>query len=198
MRIANHAGVALFLTIAAVCASSAAAQTAPAVGSEPRAEVAFTYNLVRANAPPDGCGCFLMNGGSASFAYRATRSISLVAEGGAVTSSSAPSGRDLTLATYFVGARYALHRSKHFAPFGQALFGFAHASGSLAPDRLGLDSSTAFAMSAGGGVDVSLSHHLAWRAAQADYLLTLLPNRTTDHQNNFRFQSGFVIRFGGK
>jgi outer membrane immunogenic protein len=198
MRIANHAGVVLLWTIATVWVSSASAQTPSAAEGGPRAEVAFTYNLVRANAPPGGCGCFLMNGGSGSFAYRVTSSLSLVAEGGAVISNSAPSGRNLTLATYFDGARYSSHRSKRIAPFGQVLFGFIHAYGSLAPDRLGLDSSTAFAMSAGGGIDLNLSHHLAWRAAQADYLLTLLPNRSTDSQNNFRFQSGIVIHFGGK
>jgi outer membrane immunogenic protein len=197
MRITNHAGVVLLLTIMAVRVSSASAQTPSAARSEPRAEVAFAYNLVRANAPPDGCGCFVMNGGSASFAYRGTPAVSLVAEAGAVTSD-VSSGQELTLATYFTGARYSLHRSRRIAPFGQALFGIAHAYGSLAPDRLGLDSSTAFAMSAGGGVDLNLSHHLAWRAAQAEYLLTLLPNRSSDHQNNFRFQSGIVILFGGK
>jgi outer membrane immunogenic protein len=182
MRIANHAGVVLLWTIATVWVSSASAQTPSAAEGGPRAEVAFTYNLVRANAPPGGCGCFLMNGGSGSFAYRVTSSLSLVAEGGAVISNSAPSGRNLTLATYFDGARYSSHRSKRIAPFGQVLFGFIHA----------------FAMSAGGGIDLNLSHHLAWRAAQADYLLTLLPNRSTDSQNNFRFQSGIVIHFGGK
>lgn len=198
MLITNHAGVALLSTIAAVWVSSASAQTPPDARVEPRGEVAFTYNLVRANAPPDSCGCFLMNGASASFAYRGTPSLSLVAETGAVTSGDVSSRRDLTLTTYFVGARHSLHRSKRIAPFGQVLFGFAHAYGSLAPDHLGLDSSTAFAMSGGGGLDLNVSRHLAWRAVQADYLLTFLPNRSTGHQNNFRFQSGIVIHLGGK
>jgi hypothetical protein len=53
-------------------------------------------------------------------------------------------------------------------------------------------------MAAGGGVDLSLTRHLAFRLVQADYLLTLLPNRTNNLQNNFRFSTGIVFHFGGK
>jgi hypothetical protein len=72
----------------------------------------------------------------------------------------------------------------------------AHASGDLAPDQLHIDSSTAFAMAAGSGLDLSLTHHVAVRLFQTDYLLTLLDNRVNGHQNNFRFSTGIVFHFG--
>jgi hypothetical protein len=34
------------------------------------------------------------------------------------------------------------------------------------------------------------------RVFQAEYLLTRAPNGTNDHQNNFQFGSGIVIRLG--
>ena len=51
-------------------------------------------------------------------------------------------------------------------------------------------------MSAGGGHDLELNRRFAVRVFQTDYFLSLLPNRTTDHQNNFRFSAGLVVRFG--
>lgn len=51
-------------------------------------------------------------------------------------------------------------------------------------------------MALGGGLDVNLARHVAYRVFQTDYLLTLLPNGTNDRQNNFRFSTGIVFRFG--
>jgi hypothetical protein len=53
-------------------------------------------------------------------------------------------------------------------------------------------------MAAGGGLDLTLTRHLAIRLVQTDYLLTLLPNQSNDHQNNFRFSTGVLFRFGNK
>lgn len=163
----------------------------------PRAEAAVTYNWVHTNAPPDGCGCFSMNGASGSFAFRLTHSISLVGEAGGVTTGNVDAtGLDLTLSDYLAGARYSLRRSSRWTPFAQVLLGAAHASGGLSPSELGIGSSTAFAMTAGGGLDFNINHHFAVRAFQTDYYLTLLPNLADDHQNNFRFSTGIVYRFG--
>jgi outer membrane immunogenic protein len=166
--------------------------------SEPRAEVAVTYAWVHTNAPPGGCGCFSMNGANGSFAYRLTSSISVVGEAGAVTAGNVDAtGLDLTLADYLAGARYSVRHFPRLTPFAQVLLGDAHASGGLSPGSLGIGSSNSFAMTAGGGLDVTLTHHFALRVFQTDYYLTLLPNRDDDHQNNFRFSAGIVYRFGG-
>jgi outer membrane immunogenic protein len=186
--------LALLLPVAAVAASPVAA---PVEGT-PKAEIAFTYDWVHTNAPPAECGCFSMNGGSGSFAYRVHHSWSVVGEAGAETNGNVNSmGLDLTLAEFLAGGRYTLRNHSRLHPFGQVLLGVAHTSGSLSPDQIGLGAATSFAMTAGGGLDVKLSPHFALRAVQADYLLTLLPNRTNDHQNNVRLGAGIVVYFGG-
>jgi peptidoglycan-associated lipoprotein len=185
----------LLLAVAALAVGSPAALAQDA----PLAEAAATYSWIHTNAPPSGCGCFSMNGGNASFAYSLTRTIAMVGEVGAVANGNVDStGLNLTLSNYLVGGRYSLRRFQRLTPFGQVLAGAAHASGSFSPGQLNLGSSTAFAMTAGGGLDLNLSRRFALRLLQTDYYLTLLPNRTNDHQNNFRFSTGIVVRFGRK
>ena len=71
-----------------------------------------------------------------------------------------------------------------------------HASGQLTPNSSGLaGSGNGFAMTAGGGLDVTLSHHFSLRAVQADYFLTRFSNSGNDRQNNFRIGAGIVYRF---
>jgi peptidoglycan-associated lipoprotein len=193
----------MLLIVAAVSLLPAAAQTpstpARALPTQPAPELALTYTYLHANVPPNACGCFSMNGGSASFAYPFTYSFSLVAEAGAETNSNVTSsGLDLTLSEYLAGPRYSLRKVSRITPFAQLLVGAAHTSGALSPAQFGLGSSTAFAMATGGGLDLNLTRRFAWRLFQTDYLLTLFPNRTNDHQNNFRFSTGVVVRFGKK
>jgi opacity protein-like surface antigen len=96
--------------------------------------------------------------------------------------------------------------------FGHALFGEQHASlsaGVSVPILGGIsapvDSSNAFAMAFGGGIDIGLSKHFAIRAAQLDYIRTNfnsadaltsgLSSNVNDHQNSFRYSGGVVWRF---
>jgi peptidoglycan-associated lipoprotein len=187
----------MWLILAAVSIAPAAAQTESVSAAEPGPELALTYTYLHANAPPGGCECFSMNGGGVSFAYPVSHSFSVVGEAGAVTNGNVDStGLNFTLSHYMGGGRYSLRRFSRFTPFAQIVMGAAHASGDLAPDQLHIGSSTAFAMAAGGGLDLNLTHHVAVRLFQTDYLLTLLNNRVNDHQNNFRFSTGIVFHFG--
>jgi hypothetical protein len=95
--------------------------------------------------------------------------------------------------------------------FGHALFGAAHSglSAGITVPILGgisapLDSSNAFAMAFGGGVDIGISRHFAIRAAQVDVIrtnfytldsLTGLTTGTSTNQNNFRYSGGVIWRF---
>jgi outer membrane immunogenic protein len=204
MRTNMRATFAMLLIVAAVSLAPAAAQQTPstparALAPQPGPELALTYTYLHANVPPNACGCFSMNGGSASFAYPLAHSFSIVAEAGAEANSNVTSsGLDLTLSDYLAGPRYSLRKSSRITPFAQLLLGAAHTSGALSPGQFGLGSSTAFAMATGGGLDLNLTRHLAWRVFQTDYLLTLFPNRANDHQNNFRFSTGVVFHFGNK
>jgi opacity protein-like surface antigen len=100
-----------------------------------------------------------------------------------------------------------------FSVFGHSLFGVAHSSlgaGVTLPIiggvSTGLTSANAFAMALGGGLDIELSRHLAFRAGQVDYLYTrfsptealstgLFSNSLSGHQNSFRYSTGIVFRF---
>jgi outer membrane immunogenic protein len=163
-------------------------------GSGP--EVGINYQYVHTNAPPGGCGCFSMNGGSAWFAYKWDRSLAAVAELSTERSSNVDGlGDDLTITSYLFGPRYSLREGGRFVPFGQFLLGGAHASGSFAPGNGGYPgSSNAFAFAAGAGLNISLSRRFSVRAFQADYYLTHFSNGVNDHQNNLRIGAGLVIR----
>lgn len=186
--------LALLLPVAAMPVSPVAAAQDAA-----KAEAALTYNWVHTNAPPKDCGCFSMSGASGSFAYHFTPSWSAVGEAGAVNAGNVDStGLGLTLSQFLVGGRYTLYNHSRLAPFGQVLIGAAHASGGLAPDQIGVGSSTSFATTAGGGVDLNLSHRFALRVIQADYYLTTFSNGVNDRQNNVRLSAGMVLRFGSR
>jgi outer membrane immunogenic protein len=188
LSVAAIPSATLFLATPAVFAQDASA-----------AEVAATYTYIHTNAPPAECGCFAMNGGNGSFAFSLTHTFSVVGELGATTVGNVnSSGLDLTLANYLVGPRYSFRHFSRFTPFGQVLIGAAHTSGSLSPSSLGIGSNTSFAMTAGGGLDLNLTHRLALRLFQTDYFLTRQPNADNTRQNNFRFSTGIVIRFGSK
>jgi outer membrane immunogenic protein len=189
--------VVFSLLLAAACAVPAVAQSNPPA----LWEAAAGYNFVHTNAPPSGCGCFSMNGGTASIARRFTPSFSIAGEFKGVTNSNvSASGHSLTLLTYLAGPRYLLLPGRgRFSPFAQVLVGGVHASGALyAASGSPSGSANAFAASMGGGVDVSLNRHVALRLVEADYLLTLLPNGVNSRQNNLSLSTGVVFRFGAR
>jgi hypothetical protein len=92
--------------------------------------------------------------------------------------------------SYLFGPRVSFRHSR-VTPFAQVLLGAIWAS-----DAIVLGSKTAFAMTAGGGIDVTLSRHFAVRPLQAEYFLTKFPDGANDRQNNFRYGAGIVFRFG--
>jgi outer membrane immunogenic protein len=183
----------LLLGFAAMAPRTAAAQRGDLV------DVGVDYNFVRTNAPAGDCGCFAMNGGSGWVGFNFSHSFGIVGEiAGQHASNISSTGTDLTLTSYLAGPRYTWGRAHHFAPFAQALLGGAHASGSLAPGSSGLaGSANAFALTAGGGLDVSFTRRIALRAFEADYYLTRFDNGVNDHQNNVRIAAGVILRFGG-
>ncbi len=158
-------------------------------------DIGANYNYVHTNAPPGGCGCFGLNGGSAWVGVNLTHSLGVVGE--VASQHGSDSSGDLMLTSYLAGPRYTVHGFDRFKPFGQVLFGGAHASGSLAPGSANISGSpNAFAMTAGGGLDIGLTEHVMLRAIQADYYLTHFDNGVNTRQNNFRIGVGLVIRFG--
>jgi outer membrane immunogenic protein len=179
---------------AAMDSRLAAAQS----GSSGLVDVGVDYNYVRSNLPAGGCGCFALNGGSGWVAFNFSRSIGIVGEIASQHASNISGGGDLTLTSFLAGPRYTWSGAGRFAPFAQLLLGGAHAGGTLAPDSSGVSgSANAFAATAGGGLDIGLTKHIALRVFEADYYLTRFDNGVNDHQNNLRIAAGVVVRLGG-
>jgi outer membrane immunogenic protein len=191
----------LLLAIAAVFARSGSAQTPQPTPDKPlRAELAIDYSYVRSNAPPAGCTCFNMNGGSATFAWPVKPGHFALA--GDITidhaGSIGASGYSLTLSTFTGGVRY-LPRTGHsrVQPYGQVLAGAVHSSGTLVEGTNpgAANAGAAFAANIGGGIDLKASRRFAIRLIEADYLVTTVDNSSNNHQNNLRISAGVVVRF---
>jgi hypothetical protein len=92
---------------------------------------------------------------------------------------------------FLAGPRFTL-RTHRAAPFAQALFGVVDLHQEKSGNR------SAFAMGFGGGVDVSVGRHLAYRLFQADYIPAKRPNGLGGWDHDFRLETGVVFTFGRK
>ncbi len=155
---------------------SASAQQAPKV------EVSAGYSFLRLG----GTGGESQNGGNISIAGNVNRWFGVVGDFGAYHS--APFGVSFNTFTFMFGPRVSL-RAGRVTPFVQTLFGGAHLNASVNGFSAG---TTPFALSAGGGVDLRLSRHLALRP-QVDYIALRSSGQTT---NAGRASIGLVFRFG--
>ena len=92
--------------------------------------------------------------------------------------------------TYTFGPVLSLRTHKLYTPFVHALIGGDHASASIP----GFSStSNGFAMMAGGGVDFNVNQYIAFRAAQADWMLLHSSGNTSG--KNLRILTGLVVRY---
>jgi outer membrane immunogenic protein len=196
--------VQFFLLLAMTALSTASsvtyAQSAQAPTSQPHAELALDYSYLRSNAPPGGCDCFNLNGGSATFAWHfKPRSFALVGDVSVThTSGISSNSYSLTLSTFTAGGRYTPRFGRSpLKPFGQILVGIAHSSGSLVEGQNSTTSNAgaAFAANVGGGIDLRASHRISFRLVEADYLVTTFDNGLNGHQNNLRLSTGVVLHF---
>jgi hypothetical protein len=91
-------------------------------------------------------------------------------------------------------------------PFGELLFGGSNTNGYTNLIKSinaggGTISATGtqhpFTMALGGGLDISLSHRVAIRPIEIDYMLSRYSNplTSTGNQNNFRYNAGIVLKF---
>jgi len=182
----------------------------------PKVELFFGYSYLRA-VPTLATGNRLvwLNGGSTSIAYNFNRHLGLVGDFGAYTNSQIRftgaylatvdvNNSNVAVLTYLVGPRLSFRKNERITPFVQALFGDVHANQVTLTDCVFsctlLPSQDAFAMTAGGGLDIKVRRHLAIRIIQAEYLMTRFTSYTTGSagtQNDVRLSAGLVLRFGG-
>jgi hypothetical protein len=196
-----------------------------AAADTPRAETFLGYNFVRFNPDSGFVPSFNANGGSGQFVYNVNKWIGGVIDLGAVNKGTL-NGRnfDTTVVNFVAGPRVTFHNSSRFQPFGQVLFGGAYATtstqisllaagGAILPPGFIVNpnlpitarlnaSHTGFAMMAGGGLDIKINKHVAFRPIGADYYLTRLPaglmGGNITNRNNFRYSAGVNFLFGAQ
>ncbi len=160
-----------------------------------KADVFFGYSYVRANPATAGVPSFNLHGGSASLAFHPWGSLGIVGDvGGYHNGNVLGSGLGTTVYTYLFGPRFSYRRSERVVPYVQALFGGAHATGNFFGTS---NSRNAFAMTAGGGLDINATRHVGLRLAQVEYFLARFEEfpGTRSSQNNLRLSTGIVFRF---
>lgn len=167
----------------------------------PRYEIAGMYYYVNAS-PGDPFSSFGNQGGGASFTYNASKWLGLTGE---------LSGYDFkrnefpftgtntsvngSMLTYLFGPRLNWRKFDYFVPFAHFLLGGARSG----LEMNGTGNQSAFAASAGGGVDMVITKSVAWRVAQLEYLMTNFSGPAlggNGRQDDFRVGSGLVFRFG--
>jgi opacity protein-like surface antigen len=181
----------------------------------PKVELFLGYSYLRAVPTlADGNRMVWLNGGSASIAFNLNRYLGLVGDFGGfrdsevrlnVGNSNSVVDSDGTAYTYLFGPRVSFRNHTRLTPFVQALFGGMRASEvTLSSCNSGactlLPSENKFAMTAGGGLDIGVSRHVAIRLVQAEYLMTRFENLETGanaSQSDMRLSAGVVFRFGG-
>ena len=198
----------LMATMLGVSAASLDAQVVAAGRdfSLPRAEVSLAYSPTEVNAPPGKCGCFFMNGVSAEGNFRTYRAYTTVvdvtaAHVGNIHNTGQPFSMLMVTGGTRLNFRFG-HAQRdgvdyiyRYKPFIQGVVGFAHGFDSAFPDKAGFiqPSASSFALLVGIGLDVKYRRHLSFRAIQADYGYTRLPNLVGNDQNLLRISSGITI-----
>jgi outer membrane protein OmpA-like peptidoglycan-associated protein len=162
----------------------------------PKFEIAGMFDYVNFN-PGGGFSNFNNYGGSGSFTWNPSRWIGLTEELGGLSYDRNVNGSSVHggITTYLVGPRVNLRKFDYFIPYAEFLLGGAHAG----PPMTGAGSQSAFALAAGGGVDVALTRNLVWRFAEIDYLMTNFSGPSLGgnaRQDSVRLGTGIVLRFG--
>jgi len=166
------------------------------MGTEaPKVDLFFGYSYVRAE-PGDPLDGFDNHGGSASAAFNLNRWFGLVADFGGYRFTevlNVPLRGNIF--SYLFGPRFSYRQNDRLTPFAQLLFGGARISASAAGAS---DAENAFAMTAGGGVDVNVHRNVAIRIVQTEYLLSRFTglSGSRETQNNIRLSTGIVFRLG--
>lgn len=183
-------------------ALKAPAPAASSGESYPGVEVFAGYSFERMYIKNTLRENFDNHGGTASIAGNINRWLGLVADvsrygfGGDV-----PVGVKANLTTFLFGPRFS-KRGERWTPFAHALFGVGRISATTgAPGGPSFFNHSfnqnAFATALGGGLDVTVSRHFAWRLVQGEYLYTKFHDGFENQQNNLRLSTGLVIRIGG-
>jgi opacity protein-like surface antigen len=130
------------------------------------------------------------NGGSGYFEYNVNSVVGLVADFGGYANTRVND----RLLTYMFGPRFNWRHSR-LTPYAQFLFGGAYVWNDL---NTVSTTQNAFAMASGGGLDYTLTKHIAIKPIQVEYVMTQIDSTKGfgSHQNDVRYSAGVVFRLG--
>lgn len=95
--------------------------------------------------------------------------------------------------TYTFGPVVSLNREGRINPFAHALFGGTHLGVTLSGINTVSGAANGFTMIYGGGADMRLTQHLAFRIGQADWVFYRISG--SNSRKNIRLSTGIVFRF---
>ena len=201
--------VVCIVVLVLVCSLAAFAQDVP------KAEWFLGYNYVRINST-SSISAYSQNGGSSQFALNFGKWVSGVFDIGGYHNGTVNGYEiDNTILSYMFGPRVNF-RTGRLNPYFNTLFGGIWAGASAAKNAAPCTgtgcapatnvgryagSENAFAMAVGGGLDIKINKHAAFRPVGLDYFLTRLHNPldASDHnQHNLRYSAGINFLFGGQ
>jgi hypothetical protein len=192
----------------------------------PRVETFLGYTYFRANSATN-VPAFSANGGGGQFEFNASKHFGVVYDMGAVHNGNIGGHQlDNTFLNFMLGPRLNLRYSR-LNPYFNALFGGVRATTSTALSAVPVPvqpiyipgqitpviptnspvtlrakaAETGFAMTAGGGLDIKLSHHVSFRPVGLDYMPTHLHNFRgggDNWQHNLRYTAGINFLLGGE
>jgi len=180
----------------------------------PRVETSPAFMYIHTSPVFGGSQSFNCAGGGGTLAYNFTSVFGLAADMGgcklfslsnAYGVGTKVSGSEFT---YLFGPRITYRSNSIFQPFAEVNLGGTRigvSCNSGTPCSGDSASKNAFALTAGGGVDLKINKKFAIRLIQAEYLYTrfgnncLLPACSSNNsQNSFRLKSGVVFSWGAK
>jgi hypothetical protein len=169
----------------------------------PKVEIGLNYSFSHLN-PGGTLSSYNENGGHGDVEYNLNKVVGLVADlGGSYVGSANGIQLNNTTFMYLFGPRFNWRHSR-YTPYVQTLFGGARFSNGLNPSAtnpvLGTSQNN-FAAAFGGGLDITVSNHLAVKPFQVDYLMTQFSPGSgypSNVANNLRYSAGVVFRFGSK
>jgi opacity protein-like surface antigen len=207
--------VAVIAVLVLLLVPSAVAQ------DNPKGEVFLGYSYMHADTGDSGLASSIPAGMNVDAAFYPTTHFGLVADFqwhhksfDNVSGVALVPAVDVRLISMHFGPRVKM-RSGKLEPFAHALFGFTNGNVSQGTDS---GSDNAFSMKLGGGLDVVASRHVAIRLGEFNYYFSkfsinefvvpvaearasrqvsaaIVTPTTSDHQNNFTFSTGLVLRF---
>ena len=164
--------------------------TAPAFAQDtPKVEIAAGYSVLHDQEPHAN-----LHGWVASVTGNVNRWLGIVGEFGQNHTTVDDLGdAHYDVNAFMVGPRFALRRSPKVTPFAQVLFGAHHAHVDVGSADEG---ETSFAWQTGAGLDFWINPKAGIRLGGDFRHIHEDAHQDNHHHSEFRFQAGFVFRFG--